>query len=90
MLETDRPEAVSPDRALRLPTFNHFLMVNNLFSLAHSLRISNQHAMPRSPLRTQVGPVFFVCVRVCVCVPVCVCAFLSLRVCVCARVYVFT
>ena len=28
MLEPERPEAVLPDRALCLPTFSHFLIVN--------------------------------------------------------------
>ena len=33
MLEPVRPEAVLPDRALCLPTFSHFLIVNKLLSL---------------------------------------------------------
>ena len=38
MLEPERPEAVSPDRALCLPTFSHLLIVNKTFiSLARSL-----------------------------------------------------
>ena len=34
MLEPARPGAVSPDRALCLPTFSHFLIVNKLHSLS--------------------------------------------------------
>jgi len=34
MLEPVRPEAVSPDRAFCLPTFSHFLIVNNFLSLS--------------------------------------------------------
>ena len=38
MLEPVRPEAVLPDRALCLPTFSHFLIVNKIsLSLSHSL-----------------------------------------------------
>ena len=37
MLEPMRPGAVSPDRALCLPTFSHFLFVNKLLSLSLSL-----------------------------------------------------
>jgi hypothetical protein len=37
-LEPERPEAVSPDRALCLPTFSHLLIVNKL--LTHSLSLS--------------------------------------------------
>ena len=33
MLEPVRPEVVLPDRALCLPTFSHFLIVNKLLSL---------------------------------------------------------
>jgi hypothetical protein len=36
MLEPDRPEAVRPDRALCLPTFSDFLIVNKLLSLARA------------------------------------------------------
>jgi len=42
MLEPVRPEAVLPDRALRLPTFSHLLMVNKTAlsrSLARSLAL---------------------------------------------------
>ena len=34
MLEPERPEAVSPDRALYLPTFSHLLIVSKLLSLS--------------------------------------------------------
>jgi hypothetical protein len=34
MLEPVCPEAVLPDRALCLPTFSHFLIVNKLLSLS--------------------------------------------------------
>ena len=37
MLEPVHPEAVLPDRVLCLPTFSHFLIVNKLFSLTHTL-----------------------------------------------------
>ena len=37
MLEPVRPEAVLPDRALCLPTFSHFSIVNKLLSLSLSL-----------------------------------------------------
>jgi hypothetical protein len=39
MLEPVRPEAVSPDRVLCLPTFSHFLIINKT-SLALSLSLS--------------------------------------------------
>jgi hypothetical protein len=39
MLEPVRPGAVSPDRALCLPTFSHFLIVNKT-SLSLSLSLS--------------------------------------------------
>jgi len=42
MLEPVRPEAVLPDRALCLPTFSHFLIVNKA-SLTHSF------SLPRPP-----------------------------------------
>ena len=34
MLEPVRPEAVLPDKALCLPTFSHFLIVNKFLSLS--------------------------------------------------------
>ena len=37
MLGPERPEAVSPDRALYLPTFSHLLIVNKLLSLEEAL-----------------------------------------------------
>ena len=37
MLEPVHPEAVLPDRALYLPTFSHFLIVNKSLSLSLSL-----------------------------------------------------
>jgi hypothetical protein len=40
MLEPERPEAVLPDRALYLPTFSHFLIVNKLLSISPSLLLS--------------------------------------------------
>jgi hypothetical protein len=40
MLEPERPEAVLPDRALCLPTFSHFLIVNKLLSLALALALA--------------------------------------------------
>ena len=43
MLEPVRPGAVSPDRALCLPTFSHILVVNKTslsFSLSFSLSLS--------------------------------------------------
>ena len=39
MLEPVRPKAVSPDRALCLPTFSHFVIVNKT-SLIHRLSLS--------------------------------------------------
>jgi hypothetical protein len=39
MLESVRPEAVLPDRALCLPTFCHFLIVNKTY-LSLSLSLS--------------------------------------------------
>ena len=45
MLEPVRPGAVSPDRALCLPTFSHFLIVNKTslsLSLSPSLSLSMQ------------------------------------------------
>ena len=39
MLEPERPEAVSPDRALCLPTLSHFLIVNKLLPLSPSLSL---------------------------------------------------
>ena len=44
MLGPERPEAVSPDRALRTPTFSHFLIVNKtslLLSLSSSSSAAN-------------------------------------------------
>ena len=42
MLEPVRPEAVLPDRALCLPTFSHFLIVNKTsLSLSLSLSLSS-------------------------------------------------
>jgi hypothetical protein len=35
-----RPGAVSPDRALCLQTFSHFLIVNKNFSLTHTLSLA--------------------------------------------------
>ena len=40
VLEPVRPEAVLPDRVLCLPTFSHFLIVNNILSLSLSLSLS--------------------------------------------------
>jgi len=40
MLEPERPEAVSPERALCLPTFSHFFIVNQLLSRSPSLSFS--------------------------------------------------
>ncbi len=51
MLAPERAEAVSPDRALCLPTFSHFLIVNKFFSLslslARSLALSPSHTESR-------------------------------------------
>ena len=45
MLEPERPEAVLPDRALCLPTFSHFLIVNET-----SLSLSRRHMLePERP-----------------------------------------
>jgi hypothetical protein len=38
-------EAVLPDRALCLPTFSHFLIVNKTFSLSLSLSLSRARAL---------------------------------------------
>jgi hypothetical protein len=46
------PEAVLPDRALYLPTFSHFLIVNKT-SLSLSLSLTGQDACPGP--RTVVG-----------------------------------
>jgi hypothetical protein len=46
MLEPVRPEAVLPDRALYLPTFIHFLIVNKNFSLSHTL--PNSSLVPKT------------------------------------------
>ena len=40
MLAPERAEAVSPDRAVCLPTFSHFLIVNKLFFLCLSLSLA--------------------------------------------------
>jgi hypothetical protein len=39
VLEPVRPEAVLPDRVLCLPTFSHFLIVNNILNLSLSLSL---------------------------------------------------
>jgi hypothetical protein len=53
MLKPVRPEAVSPDRALCLPTFSHFVIVNKT-SLSLSLSLSiYQHQVLRR--HTQCG-----------------------------------
>jgi hypothetical protein len=49
MLEPVRPGAVSPDRALYLPTFSHFVIVNKTslsFSLLH---LQQSKVAPRHP-----------------------------------------
>jgi hypothetical protein len=51
MLEPVRPGAVSPDRALCLPTFSHLVIVNKLLSLPPaSLPISLHSISPLFPL----------------------------------------
>jgi hypothetical protein len=47
MLEPVRPGAVSPDRALCLPTFSHFLIVNKTSSLS-PLSLGSEAPPPRS------------------------------------------
>jgi hypothetical protein len=47
MLEPVRPGAVSPGRALCLPTFSHLLIVNKT-SLARALSLSLSPSLPRS------------------------------------------
>ena len=50
MVEPERAEAVLPDRALCLPTFSHFLIVNkNSLSLARSLAHMEQSATSHEP-----------------------------------------
>ncbi len=50
MLGRECPEAVLPDRALYLPTFSHFLIVNNILSLflSRSLSLSLSLSLSRS------------------------------------------
>ena len=55
MLESVRPEAVLPDRALYLPTFSHFLVVNKnprSLSLPPSLSLEEEvEALPKGFVR---------------------------------------
>ena len=51
MLEPERPEAVSPDRALYLPTFSHLLIVSKLLSLYLSLSLSPSPPSYVEPVR---------------------------------------
>ena len=50
MLGPVRPDAVSPDRALCLPTFRHLLLIFNKTSLSLSLSLSLHPPTPRQPL----------------------------------------
>jgi hypothetical protein len=53
MLEPVRPEAVLPDRALCLPTFSHFLIVNKLLSLSNDAHPHKVKARARAHTRDQ-------------------------------------
>jgi hypothetical protein len=55
MLGPERPGAVLPDRALYLPTFSHFLIVNKTsrtLSLSRALSLSISLALARSLARS--------------------------------------
>jgi hypothetical protein len=47
MLEPVRPKAVSPDRALCLPTFSHFVIVN-ITSRTHRFFVSRAYEVPNN------------------------------------------
>jgi hypothetical protein len=62
MLEPMRPGAVSPDRALCLPTFSHFVIVNKTpLSLSLSLCLSVSLSCPLSPSCWKYYGVCFCC-----------------------------
>jgi hypothetical protein len=50
MLEPVRPGAVSPDRALYLPTFSHFVIVNKNFNLSLSQHFYRSHIGAAEPV----------------------------------------